>query len=100
VQFILAVVHEPDLLILDEPFTGLDPVNQNVLHNIITEFKTQGKTIILSTHQMAKVEELCESFALINRGRIIKSGKTRDIMKEYGDSLDKTFIRLVGGENE
>lgn len=100
VQFILAVIHEPDILILDEPFTGLDPMNQKILHQIIQDFKSQGKTIILSTHQMAKVEELCDSIAFINKGQIIKTGATKDVMKEFNNSLDQAFITLVGGDNE
>ncbi len=100
VQFIISVINEPDMMILDEPFTGLDPVNQKVLQDIISEFKAQDKTVILSTHQMAKVEENCDSMCLIRKGRIVKQGKTIEIMKEYGGSLDKAFIELVGGENE
>lgn len=100
VQFIISVINEPDMMIFDEPFTGLDPVNQKVLQDIISEFKADNKTVILSTHQMAKVEENCDSMCLIRKGQIVKQGRTADIMKEYGGSLDKAFIELVGGEDE
>ena len=100
VQFIIAVINDPILMILDEPFTGLDPVNQKVLQDIIRNFKAQNKTIILSTHQMAKVEENCDSMCLIHKGAIITQGKTQDIMKTYGGSLDKAFIELIGETHE
>ena len=100
VQFVIAVINDPDLMILDEPFTGLDPVNQRILQDIIRDFKSKGKTIILSTHQMAKVEENCDSMCLIHKGRIVTLGKTRDIMNEHGGSLDNAFIKLVGEHDE
>jgi len=96
VQFIISVINDPILMILDEPFTGLDPVNQKILQDIIAEFKAQNRTIILSTHQMAKVEENCDSMCLINKGRIINLGKTKEIMDAHGGSLDKAFINMVG----
>ena len=100
VQFIIAVINDPILMILDEPFTGLDPVNQKVLQDIIKDFKAQNKTIILSTHQMAKVEENCDSMCLIHKGKIITQGKTQDIMQKHGGSLDKAFIELIGETHE
>ncbi|MCF7833224.1 MAG: ATP-binding cassette domain-containing protein [Candidatus Marinimicrobia bacterium] len=100
VQFIIAVINDPVLMILDEPFTGLDPVNQKILQDIIKDFKAQDRTIILSTHQMAKVEENCDSMCLIHKGKIITLGKTKDIMEKHGGSLDKAFIELVGDTDE
>jgi ABC-2 type transport system ATP-binding protein len=100
VQFIIAVINDPILMILDEPFTGLDPVNQKVLQDIIKNFKVENKTIILSTHQMAKVEENCDSMCLIHKGKIITQGKTQDIMHKHGGSLDKAFIELIGETHE
>jgi ABC-2 type transport system ATP-binding protein len=100
VQFIISVINDPVLLILDEPFTGLDPVNQKILQNIIRDFKEQNKTIILSTHQMAKVEENCNSMCLIHKGKIITDGETKDIMEQHGGSLDQAFIDLVGETDE
>jgi ABC-2 type transport system ATP-binding protein len=100
VQFIIAVINDPILMILDEPFTGLDPVNQKVLQDIIKNFKVENKTIILSTHQMAKVEENCDSMCLIHKGKIITQGKTQDIMQKHGGSLDKAFIELIGETHE
>ena len=100
VQFIISVINDPKLMILDEPFTGLDPVNQKILQNIIHDFKSKGKTIILSTHQMAKVEENCDSMCLIHKGKIITEGKTQEIMAKHGGSLDNAFIEMVGETNE
>ncbi|MEA2077251.1 MAG: ATP-binding cassette domain-containing protein [Candidatus Marinimicrobia bacterium] len=100
VQFIIAVINDPILMILDEPFTGLDPVNQKILQDVIKDFKAQEHTIILSTHQMAKVEENCDSMCLIHKGKIITMGKTKDIMEKHGGSLDKAFIELIGDSDE
>ncbi len=100
VQFIIAVINEPTLLLLDEPFTGLDPVNQKILRNIILDFKSRGRTVILSTHQMAKVEEICDTMCLIHKGKIISYGITREIMDQHGGRLDDAFIALVGDNNE
>ncbi|MGY8782828.1 MAG: ABC transporter ATP-binding protein [Fidelibacterota bacterium] len=81
IQFILAFLHDPELLILDEPFTGLDPLNQLLLKEIIQEKSEEGKTIVFSTHQMEQVERLCSNICLINRGQIIIEGKLEDIRK-------------------
>ena len=74
IQFILALLHDPQFIILDEPFTGLDPVNQILLKEIIKEKQSEGKTIIFSTHQMDQVEKLCNNLCLINKGKLILEG--------------------------
>lgn len=79
IQFIVSVVHEPGLLILDEPFSGLDPLNMEIIGNEIVELNKNGTTIILSTHNMNSVEEYCDSAILINNGREILSGKIYDL---------------------
>ena len=79
VQFIIALLNNPDLLILDEPFTGLDPINQLLLKEIIQEKSYEGKTIIFSTHQMEQVERLCSNISLINRGKIILDGELKTV---------------------
>ena len=84
VQFIGAVLHNPGIVILDEPFSGLDPVNQNVFKDILLELKQQGKAIIFSTHQMDQAERLSDSLCLINKGRAVLSGTVRDVKKRYG----------------
>lgn len=84
VQFISVVLHEPELLILDEPFSGLDPINADLVMDIILELKAAGKTIIFSTHRMEQVEKLCDSIALINNGEKVLGGKVRDIKASYG----------------
>jgi len=84
VQFIATLIHEPELLILDEPFSGLDPVNANVLMDVILEFHRKGHTIVFSTHMMEQVEKLCEHICLINKGRVVLSGTLSSVKKQYG----------------
>jgi len=84
VQFIATVLHEPDLLILDEPFSGLDPVNANVLKDIILEYHRRGHTVIFSTHQMDTVEKLCDHICLINKGRVLLEGTLGSVKQRYG----------------
>jgi ABC-2 type transport system ATP-binding protein len=83
VQFIATVLHEPKLLILDEPFSGLDPVNAEIIKNVINELHLQGTTIIFSTHRMEQVEEICDHIVLINKGRQILNGSVQEIRKTY-----------------
>ena len=97
IQFINAIIHEPDLLILDEPFSGLDPVNVEVLKEIILELKTSGKTIIFSTHQMEVAEKICDDICLINRSRKILEGSIREVKR--GFSRNAVALRLQGGES-
>ncbi len=87
VQFIVSVIHKPELLILDEPFAGLDPVNQLLLKEIIAELQGRGATVIFSTHQMEQVEKLCDRICLINKGKPILNGDLRQIKKEYGQPM-------------
>jgi ABC-2 type transport system ATP-binding protein len=82
-QFISTILHEPDLIILDEPFTGLDPVNSDLIREIMIEQKKRGATIIFSTHLMEQVEQLCDSICLINKGAVVLNGDIRDIKKEF-----------------
>lgn len=83
IQFIVTIVHRPKLLIFDEPFSGFDPINVNLLKEEILKLKDEGSTIIFSTHNMASVEELCDHIALINKSEKILEGKVRDIRHEY-----------------
>ncbi|HEX6791107.1 MAG TPA: ATP-binding cassette domain-containing protein [Candidatus Krumholzibacteria bacterium] len=84
VQFIATILHEPELLILDEPFSGLDPVNANILKEIILEYHRRGHTIIFSTHQMDTVEKLCDHICLINQGRVVLEGTLASVKQRYG----------------
>jgi ABC-type multidrug transport system ATPase subunit len=79
IQVLAAILHEPDLSLLDEPFSGLDPINVELLADTLLGLKAKGKTIIFSSHQMAQVEELCEEVALIARGRLVLSGNLTEI---------------------
>lgn len=83
VQFICTVLHEPDLLIFDEPFSGFDPVNAELLKSEILQLRDQGRTIIFSTHNMQSVEEVCDDIALINRSRLVLSGTVEEIRARY-----------------
>ena len=83
VQFIVTILHEPDLLIFDEPFSGFDPINVNLLKDEILGLRNQGATIIFSTHNMASVEELCDEIALLNKGKNILSGDLYDIKQRF-----------------
>ena len=95
VQFVATVLHEPALLILDEPFSGLDPINAETIKNEIFELQQKGTTIIFSTHRMENVEEICEDIFLINKGKIILEGNVQDIKQRYKKHLIK-----VDGNNK
>jgi ABC-2 type transport system ATP-binding protein len=83
IQFIASLLHDPDLIVMDEPFSGLDPVNATLLERTLIELKEQGKAIIFSTHRMDQVEKLCDTICLINRGEAVLSGKMREIKSRY-----------------
>ncbi|MBR5385400.1 MAG: ATP-binding cassette domain-containing protein [Bacteroidales bacterium] len=86
IQFITTVVHKPSLMILDEPFSGFDPVNAELIRKEILRLKDEGATIILSTHNMESVEELCDNIALINKSHVVISGGVDEIRRKYGDN--------------
>ena len=92
VQFITTVIHEPDILIFDEPFSGFDPINANLLKESILELRDKGATILLSTHNMSSVEELCDSISLINKGEIILEGKVSEIRREHHTSTHEIVV--------
>jgi ABC-2 type transport system ATP-binding protein len=96
IQFISTVLHEPDLLILDEPFSGLDPVNVETLLEIISELKAKGKTIIFSTHLMETAEKLCDDIILINHARKVIGGSLREVKASFNKNM--VAIRCAGGE--
>lgn len=87
IQFIATVVHQPDFLIFDEPFSGFDPVNAETLKQEILRLKEQGATVILSTHNMASVEEICDEIALINHGRVILNGEINEVRRRFRQHL-------------
>ncbi len=84
VQIIIALLHEPEYVILDEPSSGLDPVNQELLREVVSELRSQGRAIIYSTHQMDLAERLCDRIALINRGRVVLEGEVESVRQEHG----------------
>ncbi|MDU1905683.1 MAG: ABC transporter ATP-binding protein [Dysgonomonas sp.] len=96
VQFITTVVHDPNLLILDEPFSGFDPVNAELLKNEILELKEKGKTIILSTHNMESVEALCDEITLINKSQAVLQGNVNKIREDYKSNIFN--ITVAGNE--
>ncbi len=96
IQFITTIIHEPEILILDEPFSGFDPVNANLLKETILELREKGATILLSTHNMASVEEMCDSITLINHGKKILEGRVDDIKRNEG--ISKSEITFTADE--
>jgi ABC-2 type transport system ATP-binding protein len=103
IQFIAALLHEPALVIMDEPFSGLDPVNATLLMDTLVALRGEGKAILFSTHRMDQVEKLCDSIALISRGNLLLSGSMREIKSQYPRNLlqvvfsgDDSFLRHPG----
>lgn len=96
-QFIMAILHDPDLLILDEPFSGLDPVNVELLKEIVLELKLAGKTIIFSTHQMEVAEKICDDICLINRSQKVLEGPLREVKQSFGRNA--VALRIEGGDS-
>jgi ABC-2 type transport system ATP-binding protein len=97
VQFIAAVAHRPRLLILDEPFAGLDPVNATLIKDVMLDLRAKGATIILSTHRMEQVEMMCDAICLINHGRSVLGGDLRAIKKSYGKNTVRIEYEGDGG---
>ena len=83
VQFLTAILHDPELIVLDEPFSGLDPVNTEIIKNIIIDLVSKGKYIIMSAHQMATIEEFCSEILILNRGKTVLKGNLKDIKNSY-----------------
>jgi ABC-2 type transport system ATP-binding protein len=101
IQFITTVLHKPQLLILDEPFSGFDPVNTEVIRREILRLKDEGATVILSTHNMESVEELCDNIALINKSRLVITGGTDEIRHRYGqDNVEIEYTEGVERRQE
>ena len=97
IQFIAAILHDPDVLLMDEPFTGLDPINVALLKDAFLELRDSGKAIVFSTHQMEMVEELCDAIAIIDKGRVVVSGATADVRRQTG----RHVVRLgVSGDRD
>ena len=83
IQFMTAIIHDPELIVLDEPFSGLDPVNTGILKNIILDLVAQGKYIIMSSHQMASIEEFCTDILILNKGKTVIQGNLKEIKDKY-----------------
>lgn len=104
VQFITSIIHDPQLIVLDEPFSGLDPVNQILFKDIFLDLKQKSKAIIFSTHQMDQAEKLSDEICLIHHGRVVLNGSIRDVKKRYGSNSvhlefegDGAFLRSLPG---
>jgi ABC-2 type transport system ATP-binding protein len=102
IQFIATVLHDPRLLILDEPFSGLDPINAEILREVIYEMKDDGRTILFASHRMEQVEQLCDDICLISRGRIVLQGALREVKRSFGRNTvilefdgDGSFVGLI-----
>jgi ABC-2 type transport system ATP-binding protein len=94
IQFISSLLHDPGLIIMDEPFSGLDPVNAVLVEKTLLELKSQGKAILFSTHRMDQVEKLCDSICLVNNGRAVLAGKVREIKSTY--KRDRVIVEYQG----
>src|SRR5580698_50154 len=94
IQFIASLLHDPGLIVMDEPFSGLDPVNAVLVEKTLLELKAEGKAIIFSTHRMDQVEKLCDSICLINDGRAVLAGKVREIKKSY--ARNRVIVEFEG----
>ncbi len=99
IQFIATIVHDPDIYIFDEPFSGLDPINSELLKEIIIELREKGKTILFSTHRMEQVEQMCDDICLFNNGKVVLTGNLRKVKKDFGKNTvliefegDPTFL--------
>jgi ABC-2 type transport system ATP-binding protein len=97
IQFIATVMHDPDLLILDELFSGLDPVNAGLMEEVVLELKSAGRTIIFSTHMMEQAEKLCDDICLINRARKVLGGSLREVKQSFGHNA--VALRVEGGDS-
>jgi len=96
IQFITSVIHDPDLLILDEPFSGLDPINVELLKEVVLDLKRAGKTIIFSTHQMEVAEKICDDICLLNKSEKVFEGSLREIKRSFG--RNSVAVRCEGGD--
>ncbi len=96
VQYIATVLHDPDVILMDEPFSGLDPVNVALLKAAFVEMRERGKTVIFSTHQLDQAEELCDSVAIIDRGRIVTRGPTREVKRSTGHQVVRVATSTDG----
>ena len=96
IQFIAAIVHDPMVLIMDEPFSGLDPVSTAILRAALLEMRERGKTLIVSTHQMETVEALCESIVIVDRGRVVIGGPVRDVQRSSGRQVVRIALEGNG----
>jgi ABC-2 type transport system ATP-binding protein len=97
IQFIATLLHDPDLIIMDEPFSGLDPVNAILLQDTLLELKGKGKAILFSTHRMDQVEKLCDAISLVNRGTVVLSGTMREVKSRY--ERNRVIIEFEGDDS-
>jgi len=97
IQFIATLLHDPDLIIMDEPFSGLDPVNAILLQDTLIELKSKGKAILFSTHRMDQVEKLCDAISLVNRGTVVLSGTMREVKSRY--ERNRVVIEFEGDDS-
>ena len=98
IQFIATIIHDPDILILDEPFSGLDPINVNLIKNFLIDFRTRGKTIIFSTHVLEQAEKLCDSICLVTRSKKILEGNLRDLKRRFTENTVRLSTDASAGE--
>ena len=96
VQYIATILHDPDVILMDEPFSGLDPVNVSLLKAALLEMRDRGKAVVFSTHQLEQAEELCDSVAIIDHGRVVTAGPTRDVKRSTGHQVVRVATSTDG----
>ena len=101
IQFIATLLHDPELIIMDEPFAGLDPGNSKLLQDVLLDLRNQGKTILFSTHRMDQVEKLCNNICLVNKGKVVLHGDLREIKSRYGrNTVQVAFDGSPNGDSD
>ena len=95
-----ALLHDPELLILDEPFTGLDPLARIQFRDMILELKRQGKTVFFSSHELSEAELICDRVAILKQGALVWSGAVRDVAGDGQQNLERIFLKMLGGDGE
>lgn len=102
--FAVALIHDPEIVILDEPMSGLDPMGRHLITDVILELKERGKTVFFSSHILSDVEKLCNRIAILNKGNTLFAGEIKDVLTRYGSDLEEAFMALVkaddGGAHE
>ena len=97
--FAVALIHDPEIVVLDEPMSGLDPMGRHLITDVILELKDRGKTVFFSSHILSDVEKLCNRIAILNKGDLLFSGPVQDVLDRYGSDLEESFMAIVRADD-